>query len=208
MGLFMAAGSASSTCTGASPAFPIVHPPRPIELSWMSRAGSRSDIKAGPRLARRRHRFRTATTSAGWLDVLKHKPLPTRGVTTAVRSAHPARPLRPACCSWKGAVGRSATAFPANRWDQSWAPVLRRLKAPLQAVSEKNSSPKNSATHRGLYRSCISSSASRDFGRKYGMLRVGPNRHRNEAPSNIPNNMKGRALSFENHMDFCSTDPP
>ena len=69
-----------------------------------------------------------ATTSARWLDVLKHKPLPTRGVTTAVWNPHQAGPLRPACCSWKGAVGQPATAFPANRRNRSWAPVLRRRK--------------------------------------------------------------------------------
>jgi hypothetical protein len=46
-------------------------------------------------------------------------------------------------------------------------------KAPLQIVIEKNSSPKNRRRIVGCT-SCISSSASRDFGRKYGMLHSDP----------------------------------
>jgi hypothetical protein len=128
VGLFMAACSASSTCAGASAAFRVVHPrladrgvmdePRRLPLRHKRRSTSCSQTAP----------VEPATTSARWLDVLKHKPLPTRGVTTAVWNPHQAGPLRPACCSWKGAVGQPATVFPANRRNRSWAPVLRRRK--------------------------------------------------------------------------------
>jgi hypothetical protein len=42
-------------------------------------------------------------------------------------------------------------------------------KAPLQAVSEKNISPKNTRRIVGLSQNCIRSFDSRDFGQKYGI---------------------------------------
>jgi hypothetical protein len=152
-----------SRCSSALAERAVMDEPRPLPLPHKSRSTSCSETAP----------VETATTSARWLDVQKHKPLPTRGVTTAVRSAHQARPLRPACRSWKGAVGQPAPAFPANRRNRSRAPVLRRRK---RLRSEKNSSPKNRRRIVGCT-SCISSSASRDFGRKYGIHYFGPNRH-------------------------------
>jgi hypothetical protein len=96
----------------------VMDEPRRLPLPHKSRSTSCS--QAAP--------AETATTSARWLDVLKHKPLPTREVTTAVPRAHQAGPLRPACCSWRGAFVLPTTAFPANRRDRSRAPVLRRRK--------------------------------------------------------------------------------
>ena len=96
----------------------VMDEPRRLPLRHKSRSTSGSQMAP----------VEPATTSARWLDVPKHKPLPTRGVTTAVWNPHQAGPLRPACCSWKGAVGQPATAFPANRRNRSRAPVLRRRK--------------------------------------------------------------------------------
>jgi len=107
-----------SRCSSALADRAVMDEPRPLPLPHKSRSTSCSETAP----------VETATTSARWLDVQKHKPLPTRGVTTAVRSAHQARPLRPACRSWKGAVGQPAPAFPANRRNRSRAPVLRRRK--------------------------------------------------------------------------------
>jgi hypothetical protein len=67
-------------------------------------------------------------TSARWLDVQKHKPLPMRGVTTAVRSPHQAGSLRPACCFWKGAGRQQAAPGFSARRDRSPVPALRRRK--------------------------------------------------------------------------------
>jgi hypothetical protein len=122
----MAACSASSTCAGAS-AFlggssaladrVVMDEPRQLPLPHKSRSTSCSQTAPVEPAA-----------SAKWLDVQNHKPLPTRGVASAARSAHRAGPLRPACCSWKGAVGQPAPGFSANRRDRSPVPSLHRRK--------------------------------------------------------------------------------
>jgi hypothetical protein len=126
VGLFMAACSASSTCAGAS-AF----------LGGSSALADRA-VMDEPRRLPPPHKSRSTScsqtapvepaTSARWLDVQKHRPLPTRGVTTAVRSPRQAGPLRPACYFWKGAGGQPAPGFSANRRDRSPVPALRRRK--------------------------------------------------------------------------------
>jgi hypothetical protein len=142
-------------------------------------------------------------TSARCWDVVKHKPLPTRGVTTAVRSAHQARPLRPACCSWKGAGGQPA--FPANRRNRRWAPTPRRRKHRCRPSAKKIAVRKTGDASWAVplaFRVLLAGILVENTG-----CSIRTQSPRNELPSNMLNNMKGRALSFEKNMNFCSTDP-
>jgi hypothetical protein len=79
-------------------------------------------------------------------------------------------------------------------------------KAPLQAVSEKNSIPKNTRRIVDCPKVAFGVLLAGILVENTGCSISDQSPH-NEDPSNIPNNMKGRALSFENHTDFRSMDP-
>lgn len=100
-------------------------------------------------------------------------------------------------------VGVSSEA-PASELGASASPP----KAPL-IVSEKNSSPEN--TRRIVDRPKVACGVllAGILAENTGCDSISDLRSRptnNEAPSNVRNNMKGRALSFENLTDLCGIE--
>ncbi len=154
-----------------------------------------------------------AMPSAGWLHVQTHRLTPTRVVTTAVRGAHLAGLLRPACCAWKNPLVQPAPGFPANRRGRSRASVRHRRKHRSRPSAKKIAVRKTR-------------DASLDCPKiAFGVLLAGilventgyaatasiPSLPRcqpphNEVPPSITNNMKGRVLSFENLVIFLMKD--